>query len=178
MTKHNQNNEYLLKICKKIDEGLLNENSRNEFWQNTVDEILTNYESKLGSNSTPLSKILHGLKKTDATLIKMYVETVTNAHIGLNDKNKLVIKLPKDTLLTLNENFGHITWYELAKDTKTIKKDHYDNLEQAIKAYRKWFEKAIMTCQKDEDIDKLYTMMDDARSDIFENITTELTEKK
>lgn len=176
MTKHikNTGEELLIKLCKQVDKILLDDKTRNETVQGILEEFIDNYETKLGCNSTPLSKLLHGLKKTDATLIKMYVETVTNAKIGLNDKNRLVIKLAKDIHLETNDNYGHITWFELAKDTKTIKKDHYDNLEQAIRAYKKWFEKAILTCEKDDDITNLYKMMDEARDDVFEAVETNL----
>ena len=175
MTKHikNTGEELLIKLCKQVDEILLNDKARNETVQNILEEFIDNYETKLGCNSTPLSKLLHGLKKTDATLIKMYVETVTNAKIGLNDKNRLVIKLAKDTHLETNDNYGHITWFELAKDTKTIKKDHYDNLEQALRAYKKWFEKAILTCKEESDLDELYKMMSETRQDVLDNLVAE-----
>ena len=170
MTKHNKTEDFLVKLCKKVDEILVNDKARNETIQEVLTSFIDNYNDKLGQNSTPLSKLLHGLKKTDATLVKMYVETVTNAKIGLNDKNKLVIKLKKDEQLETNEAYTVLTWYDLAKDTKTIRKDHYDNLEQAVRAYKKWFEKAILTVEKKEDMKTLETMLEDARQEVFDKL--------
>lgn len=170
MTKHNKTEDFLIKLCKKVDEILVNDKARNETIQEVLCTFIDNYETELGHNSTPLSKLLHGLKKTDATLVKMYVETVTNAKIGLNDKNKLVIKLPEDTALETNEAYETLTWFDLAKDTKTIRKDHYDNLEQAVRAYKKWFEKAILTVEKKEDMKTLETMLEEARQEVFDKL--------
>lgn len=170
MTKHNKSDELLVKLCKKVDEILINDKARNESIQEILTVFIDNYNTTLAQNSTPLSKLLHGLKKTDATLVKMYVETVTNAKIGLNDKNRLVIKLKKDEALETNEAYETLTWYDLAKDTKTIKKDHYDNLEQAVRAYKKWFEKAILTVENKEDMKTLESMLKDAREEVLDKI--------
>lgn len=170
MTKHNKSDTFLIKLCKKVDDILVNDKARNETIQEVLTAFIDNYNTTLAQNSTPLSKLLHGLKKTDATLVKMYVETVTNAKIGLNDKNKLVIKLKKDEQLETNEAYTTLTWYDLAKDTKTIRKDHYDNLEQAVRAYKKWFEKAILTTTTQEDYKTLESMLEEARAEVFEKI--------
>ena len=170
MTKHNKTEDLLVKLCKKVDEILVNDKARNETIQEVLTSFIDNYNDKLGQNSTPLSKLLHGLKKTDATLVKMYVETVTNAKIGLNDKNKLVIKLKKDEQLETNEAYTTLTWYDLAKDTKTIRKDHYDNLEQAVRAYKKWFEKAILTVENKEQMATLDSMLEEARTEVLDKL--------
>lgn len=170
MTKHNKTEDLLVKLCKKVDEILVNDKARNETIQEVLTSFIDNYNDKLGQNSTPLSKLLQGLKKTDATLVKMYVETVTNAKIGLNDKNKLVIKLKKDEQLETNEAYTVLTWYDLAKDTKTIRKDHYDNLEQAVRAYKKWFEKAILTVENKEQMATLDSMLEEARTEVLDKL--------
>lgn len=176
MTKHNKTEDLLVKLCKKVDEILVNDKARNETIQEVLTSFIDNYNDKLGQNSTPLSKLLHGLKKTDATLVKMYVETVTNAKIGLNDKNKLVIKLKKDEQLETNEAYTVLTWYDLAKDTKTIRKDHYDNLEQAVRAYKKWFEKAILTVENKEQMATLDSMLEEARTEVLDKLEEKTAE--
>lgn len=176
MTKHNKTEDLLVKLCKKVDEILVNDKARNETIQEVLTSFIDNYNDKLGQNSTPLSKLLHGLKKTDATLVKMYVETVTNAKIGLNDKNKLVIKLKKDEQLETNEAYTVLTWYDLAKDTKTIRKDHYDNLEQAVRAYKKWFEKAILTVENKEQMATLDSMLEEARTEVLDKLDEKTAE--
>lgn len=176
MTKHNKTEDLLVKLCKKVDEILVNDKARNETIQEVLTSFIDNYNDKLGQNSTPLSKLLHGLKKTDATLVKMYVETVTNAKIGLNDKNKLVIKLKKDEQLETNEAYTTLTWYDLAKDTKTIRKDHYDNLEQAVRAYKKWFEKAILTVENKEQMATLDSMLEEARTEVLDKLEEKTAE--
>lgn len=170
MTTHSKTEKLLTSLVKRVDKVLTDDKERNKTIQSILTDFIDNYSDALGENSTPLSKLLHGLKRTDATLVKMYVEEVTNAKIGLNDKNRLVIKLEKDTKLETNENYGVITWYDLAKDTKTVKKDHFDSIDQALRAYRKWFEKAIITCESKTMLKQLRDGIKQAETDVIEKL--------
>lgn len=161
---HNKSTEFLTKLVKIADEIILDDKARDERIQDFLFDFLSSYNDPdlLAKNSTPLSHLLKGLKRTDATLIKIYIEEVTNAKIGLNDKNKLVIKLEKDQDLDFIEDWTALKWYDMAKDTVTVRKESYDDINQAIKAYKKWcrkvaksgfdgeeFAKAVMAAQEE-----------------------------
>lgn len=124
--------------------------------QEILDEFFASFndENGLNKNSTPLSNLLKGIRKTDAELVKKYIKKVSNAQVYLKDNGNYTLKLVGDELI-LNDVYGTIKWNDLAEHAIVIVPDHYKSMSEAIKATGKTLEKALKTVQSDEDRDDL-----------------------
>lgn len=125
--------------------------SANNLQQILIDFIDSfNAEDGLNKNSTPLSNLLKGLRKTDAELVKAYIKKVTNAQVYLNGKGNYTLKIEGDELTT-NENYAETKWFDLAEKAVVIVKDYYKNIDEALKATDKTLVKAINTIKTAEE---------------------------
>ena len=127
--------------------------------QEILEEFLVSFDKEdgLNKNSTPLDKLLQGVKKTDNILIREWFKRVSNTVVYLKADKKYVLKYSEDNIV-LNDNFGTLKWCELAKKADITFKDSYKNIEEALKAGNKYFEKAIKTVKTDDEKKQLKDM--------------------
>lgn len=143
----------MTKILDKLNaianEILVNDKERNDKIQSFIEMFVDNYNGELSHNATPLSKLVKGLKKTDAILVKEYFASVTNGRLYLNAKENYTVKYNEatETELKTNERYKVTKWYELAKKAEVVIKDYYDSIEKAKKAIDNTLMKALNTAK-------------------------------
>lgn len=144
-------------ILKELNTIAINLTKRNKAFngdaQTFLVKFIDNYNTALSFNSTPLSKLLKGIKKTDARLIMEYFKRVTNAVLWLNAKKEYVIKYVNsdDKELKTNDNYATLKWYDLASKATVTIKDEYANITAASKALESVLTKAFNTAHNDAD---------------------------
>lgn len=140
----------LNKLVKNI---LINDKKRNSNIQDFLKLFVDSYNSDLNFNATPLSDLIKGLKKTDASLVKQWFAEVTNAKLYLNVKKNYVVKYnnAEDKTLVTNEQYTTLNWYDLAKKAEVTFKDYYKDLEEAKKRIDATLEKALNTAKNPEE---------------------------
>lgn len=126
--------------------------SLQQILENFIDSF--NDSDGLNHNSTPLDTLLKGLRKTDATLVKMYIAEVTNAKVYLNAKGNYTMKIDGTELVT-NDKYGTIQWNNMEKNVVVMSVDYYKNMQEALKYTEKTLAKAIKTARTDEEIQQL-----------------------
>ena len=124
--------------------------------QKILEDFIESYNlpDGLNKNSTPLDRLLKGLRKTDAVLVKLYIAEVTNAKLYINAKGNYTLKLEGEALET-NDKYGTITWNNMEKSVTVVQNDYYKSMQEALKATEKTVTKAIKTARTDDELKEL-----------------------
>lgn len=124
--------------------------------QKILEDFIESYNlpDGLNKNSTPLDRLLKGLRKTDAVLVKLYIAEVTNAKLYINAKGNYTLKLDGGELET-NDKYGTISWNNMEKEVTVVPNDYYKSMQEALKATEKTITKAIKTARTDEELKEL-----------------------
>lgn len=124
--------------------------------QKILEDFIDSYNlpDGLNKNSTPLDRLLKGLRKTDAVLVKLYIAEVTNAKLYINAKGNYTLKLDGEALET-NDKYGTITWNNMEKAVTVVQNDYYKSMQEALKATEKTITKAIKTARTDDELKEL-----------------------
>jgi hypothetical protein len=140
------------KLNTKIKTFLNTYKNQSNKLQEILEDFVDNFNSPdgLNKNSTPLSTLLQGLRKTDASLVKMWVKEVTNANVYLKANGNYVLKIDGSELVT-NEKYKVLKWNDLDKEVTVVKLDYYKSMEQALKALETTLPKVYKTCKTEED---------------------------
>lgn len=131
-------------------------NKLQEILEDFVDSF--NSPDGLNKNSTPLSTLLQGLRKTDASLVKLWVKEISNANVYLKANGNYVLKIDGEQLET-NEKYKVLKWNELDKEVTVVKLDYYKSMEQALKALETTLPKVYKTCKNEEDKKKVEELL-------------------
>ena len=143
MTKTLTENTTVSSLNKRVAGLLKTDSTFKTKLQKVIDDFVLGYETALASNSTPMSTLLKGLRKTDATLVKEWFKRVTNGYLALNKNGNYVVKYEnKDTNnLVIKTTFESLNWYDLAEKSETVVHDSFETDEKAIKAFENYFKK-------------------------------------
>ena len=136
----------LNKLVKNI---LVNDKKRNENIQEFLNIFVESFNTELTFNASPISDLIKGLKKTDASLVKQWFAEVKNAKLYLNVKKNYTVKYnnAEDKTLVTNEQYKTLNWYDLAKKAEVVFKDYYKDLAEAKKRIDSTLEKALNTAK-------------------------------
>lgn len=130
----------------------------------TMQTILENFINSynlpdgLNKNSTPLDKLLKGIRKTDCELVKIYIKTVTNAKVYLNAKGNYTLKLD-GAELTTNEKFETTCWNDAHDKVVVTPVEYYNNMKQALAQTEKTLNKAFKTARTDDEVGQLKALI-------------------
>lgn len=143
MTKTLTENTTVSSLNKRVAGLLKSDSTFKTKLQKVIDDFVLGYESALSQNSTPMSTLLKGLRKTDATLVKEWFKRVTNGYLALNKNGNYVVKYEnKDTNnLVIKTAFESLNWYDLAEKSETVVHDSFETDDKAIKAFENYFKK-------------------------------------
>lgn len=124
--------------------------------QKILEDFIESYNlpDGLNKNSTPLDRLLKGLRKTDSALVKLYIAEVTNAKLYLNAKGNYTLKIDGEALET-NDKYGTISWNNMEKTVTVVQNDYYKSMTEALKATEKTLAKAIKTARTAEELTEL-----------------------
>ena len=98
------------------------------------------------------------MRKTDASLVKLWVKEVSNANVYLKANGNYVLKIDGEQLET-NEKYKVLKWNELDKEVTVVKLDYYKSMEQALKALETTLPKVYKTCKNEEDKKKVEELL-------------------
>ena len=143
MTKTLTENTTVSSLNKRVAGLLKSDSTFKTKLQKVIDDFVLGYETALSQNSTPMSTLLKGLRKTDATLVKEWFKRVTNGYLALNKNGNYVVKYEnKDTNnLVIKTAFESLNWYDLAEKSETVVHDSFETDDKAIKAFENYFKK-------------------------------------
>ena len=136
----------------------------------TLQTILENFIESynlpdgLNKNSTPLDRLLKGLRKTDSALVKLYIAEVTNAKLYINAKGNYTLKIEGESLET-NDKYGTIQWNNMEKNVAVIVSDYYKSMQEALKQTEKTLTKAIKTARTAEELTELKNKINELLKD-------------
>lgn len=149
-------------LNKKISGFLTGYKNSAKTLQGILEDFIESFnaEDGLNHNTTPLDKLLKGIRKTDAVLVKLYIAEVTNAKVYLNVKGNYVLKIDGQQLET-NDKYGTINWNNMERNVVVMSVDYYKSMAEALKATEKTLEKAKKTARTDEELAQLKTKINE-----------------
>lgn len=149
-------------LNKKITGFLTGYKNSAKTLQGILEDFIESFNASdgLNKNSTPLDKLLKGIRKTDAVLVKLYMAEVTNAKVYLNAKGNYILKI-EGSELTTNEKYGTINWNNMERNVVVMSMDYYKSMAEALKATEKTLAKAIKTARTDEELAQLKTKINE-----------------
>ena len=152
MTKTLTENTTVSSLNKRVAGLLKTDSTFKTKLQKVIDDFVLGFESALSQNSTPMSTLLKGLRKTDATLVKEWFKRVTNGYLALNKNGNYVVRwepikneagkvIETPSHLVIKTAFQTLSWYDLAEKSETVVHDSFETDEKAIKAFENYFKK-------------------------------------